>query len=277
MTGSSLRARLPWASLLVPVATGFAMAVLGPYGTFDALDLTTRLAFWVPVLCSGAWMVQGAQQLLAPSITTRVPLGWGLMPVLVSFLVWGPQTLFVQAMLAWVAGVTVSVWQLAPQVLFLLVILALPWSLADRAARRLAASQAAPPPPPAPAWPSPLPTPSPEAAPVAPPIDPPATPSAPSEERFRARLPPGFPGPILCLSAEDHYLRVITPSAETLVLCRMVDATRDLAGLGLRVHRSWWVAHSAIRAIDGDWLLLHDNRRIPIGRTFRAAVLQAIG
>ena len=52
---------------------------------------------------------------------------------------------------------------------------------------------------------------------------------------------------------EDHYVRAHGPDGQSvLILMRMADAERELAGLdGTRVHRSWWVARDAVK----------DNRR----------------
>lgn len=59
-----------------------------------------------------------------------------------------------------------------------------------------------------------------------------------------------------------------------MILCRMEDAARELDGLGLRVHRSWWVAADAVEGSDREGqrtlLRLTDGRRVPVGRSFRA-------
>ncbi|MEM7612982.1 MAG: LytTR family DNA-binding domain-containing protein [Pseudomonadota bacterium] len=52
---------------------------------------------------------------------------------------------------------------------------------------------------------------------------------------------------VLALQAEEHYLRIYTASGEELVHCRFGDAVAQMpAGLGLQVHRSWWVAQRAV-------------------------------
>jgi DNA-binding LytR/AlgR family response regulator len=52
---------------------------------------------------------------------------------------------------------------------------------------------------------------------------------------------------------EDHYVRAHGPGVSTLILLRMRDAEGELAGFdGLRVHRSWWVARSAIEQVMRD-------------------------
>lgn len=64
--------------------------------------------------------------------------------------------------------------------------------------------------------------------------------------------PTGFTpdaGETLCLQMEDHYVRVHAMAGSRLVHGTMRDAIAAQAGRdGLRVHRSWWVARSAVRA-----------------------------
>jgi DNA-binding LytR/AlgR family response regulator len=46
---------------------------------------------------------------------------------------------------------------------------------------------------------------------------------------------------------EDHYVRVHTPQGSDLVLTPLKEAMAELAAVdGLQVHRSWWVARSAV-------------------------------
>lgn len=64
------------------------------------------------------------------------------------------------------------------------------------------------------------------------------------------RLPPGH-GAIFALSMEDHYVRVHAQGGQTLLLMRMADAVAQVEGLdGAQVHRSWWVARSAVEGFD---------------------------
>lgn len=94
------------------------------------------------------------------------------------------------------------------------------------------------------------------------------------------RRPEGLGGRILYLQMEDHYLRVRTDEGEGLVLHRMRDAVQDLAAAdGLQVHRSWWVARSAVdrivRAGRSRSVRTTDGREVPIGRSFEKALRAA--
>jgi len=58
----------------------------------------------------------------------------------------------------------------------------------------------------------------------------------------------------MALTAEDHYLRVITDKGSALILMKFEDALAALNGYpGIQTHRSWWLASgqpSAIGALD---------------------------
>ncbi len=83
-------------------------------------------------------------------------------------------------------------------------------------------------------------------------------------------------GELLCLQMQDHYLAVHSTDGEQLILCRMEDAARELDGLGRRVHRSWWVAHDAVEAVNRHnvrmSLLLKDGREVRVSRTYQQEV-----
>lgn len=73
---------------------------------------------------------------------------------------------------------------------------------------------------------------------------------APRTPALAGRLPFGQRGEIVCLRMEDHYVRIHTARGSTLVLMRFTDALAELDGaIGLRVHRSWWVAASAVASV----------------------------
>jgi DNA-binding LytR/AlgR family response regulator len=81
----------------------------------------------------------------------------------------------------------------------------------------------------------------------------------------------------MALETEDHYLRVHAVEGSALILMRMADAVSMLdPRLGAQVHRRWWVAESAVAGMRTDAqklsLQLSDNRLVPVGRTFSAAV-----
>ena len=113
------------------------------------------------------------------------------------------------------------------------------------------------------------------------PQSPAATPDAGAEARFLDRLPVRYRGAHLwAVSSEDHYLRVHTSLGEELILMRLADAVRELAGAdGVQVHRSWWVAKSGVgdtRRDNGKLVLkLKSGTEVPVSRTYLAAAKEA--
>lgn len=96
-----------------------------------------------------------------------------------------------------------------------------------------------------------------------------------------ARVPRELGPEIVALEAEDHYVRVHTPKGSTLVLMRLSDAIELLdEALGMRVHRSWWVARRAIESFERDGqrviLRLTNGAQVPVGRMYVAAVRSAL-
>jgi DNA-binding LytR/AlgR family response regulator len=94
------------------------------------------------------------------------------------------------------------------------------------------------------------------------------------------RLPLDKRGPLVALSVEDHYTRVRTLRGEEMVLLRLSDAIRETAPVaGLRVHRSHWIATSAVRAArrEGDRavLTMAAGGDIPVSRSHIPAVKAA--
>ncbi|MEY2882649.1 MAG: hypothetical protein RL490_373, partial [Pseudomonadota bacterium] len=118
-----------------------------------------------------------------------------------------------------------------------------------------------------------------EPAAMAPPLPHAVADAAPAPDAIPAalaeRLPPRIAsGRLRALQAEDHYLRVHTDLGDDLVLMRMADAVALLDRLpGARVHRSWWVARTAVTGSssrDGrTQLQLQGGLAVPVSRTAR--------
>ncbi|MEL6607489.1 MAG: LytTR family DNA-binding domain-containing protein [Pseudomonadota bacterium] len=89
--------------------------------------------------------------------------------------------------------------------------------------------------------------------------------------RLLARLD-GDPGPILRLSARDHFVNVVTATREHEIRMRLGDAVSEMEGTeGFFTHRSHWIARNAIERVlrDGPktYVLSNDNQRVPVSRT----------
>lgn len=95
------------------------------------------------------------------------------------------------------------------------------------------------------------------------------------------RLPLAKRGPVLHLSVEDHYVQVATTAGRQMVLMPLADAIREMGDApGLQVHRSHWVALSAVTAArrSGETavLTLANGAEVPVSRRY-VKVVQAAG
>ena len=84
----------------------------------------------------------------------------------------------------------------------------------------------------------------------------------------------------MALSVEDHYVRIMTSKGADVVLLRLSDAMRETGDeLGLQVHRSHWVALSAVKSTrrDGDRaiLTLTTGEDIPVSRRYMPDIKEA--
>lgn len=89
-------------------------------------------------------------------------------------------------------------------------------------------------------------------------------------------------GDLLYITAEDHYIRIQTTSENKLILYKLNDAIKQLAMSdieGMSVHRSHWVAKSAIKTHvkNGrkNWLELINGDQLPISATYLKRLKQA--
>jgi len=255
---------MPFPKLLIQLATALALAlsfaVLGPFGTYTDLSVPMRYAYWTGLVLIGylnILLAAHAVTALRPGLRHR----WALAAVtLVSSV---PTTLAV----AWVESVTRLAHPVPPsvfpslygtvalvQVLMMLFLTRLQPSLSALLLHRRHIP-APPVPETAAAMPPPLPA-------------------------FHRRIPPHLGQDLLALTAEDHYLRVVTSAGSDLILMRLSDALAELGEqAGLQVHRSWWVAHGAVQALERSQgrlsLKLKNGLEVPVSRTHAAAVRAA--
>ena len=100
------------------------------------------------------------------------------------------------------------------------------------------------------------------------------------QTRFLRRLPLARRGPLVRIEAQDHYLNVVTSKGSALILMRLSEAAKELDGVaGLLVHRSHWVALSAVQAHQRDKgrdvLVMADGAEVPVSRSNRGAAQEA--
>lgn len=102
-----------------------------------------------------------------------------------------------------------------------------------------------------------------------------------SEPLFMTKLPFNKRGELYALSAELHYVRVYTSAGSDLVLMRISDAVAQCGDVeGLRIHRSHWVALSAVSEVTCDGgsmtVRLRNDLELPVSRSYQGFVRNAL-
>lgn len=88
-------------------------------------------------------------------------------------------------------------------------------------------------------------------------------------------------GEVIALEMEDHYVRVHRASGSELILMPLVKAIDLVSAVeeGLRTHRSWWVARSAVDGVEGTArsmnLRLSNGVNAPVSRRAVARLREA--
>lgn len=242
--------------------------LIGPFATYEDLDLYQRLIFWVMILTGVGFFMHVAivLALASPYLgplnkVLRVGVGAiaaglpGAAVVVFVNLVFRPGE--IQASTLPVIWVQVSA---------IGVIIGLVEYIDWRSTEPTATTEAA--------AAEPTPTPAPD-------VPPPKEAAAPTATEFHKRLPERIGKDIISLSMQDHYVEVTTTQGKHLVLMRMGDAIAELKGLtGQRIHRSHWVALSHARDLERDGarhrLFLSDGRNLPVSASYHAELAAAL-
>jgi hypothetical protein len=95
--------------------------------------------------------------------------------------------------------------------------------------------------------------------------------AGPPEPRLLDRLEHERRGAIISLEVNDHYVVVTTDKGQSSILMRLSDAIAETFPVhGAQVHRSFWVAWSAVaraEQVAGRWFLeLRCGARVPVSR-----------
>lgn len=239
------------------LAIGLVLALIGPFGTYEQLATPARLGYWLLVATLNGVLVDLVIRQVDAQLPEQTPMRRIAAPFLGALFAAVPATAIVAVAngffgLGWPERLLL----LYSQVLFLLVVIStLVYTLQDLHEMALARQPQQKDSPPEPAQPTPNPW-----------------------TRFKERLPDPMEGDLLCLEMHDHYLAVHTTAGKQLILCRMEDAARELEDLGQRVHRSWWVAASAVTGTEKQgqrlFLRLIDGKQVPVGRTYKDGLKQ---
>jgi DNA-binding LytR/AlgR family response regulator len=234
-----------WRGPISAVAIGGLLGVMGPFGSQTAYEPAVKYAFWMIVALAG-YAAAAAADRLFPSTSPGRRTATRIVAITAASAV--PMTFFV----AWAMGVVrpgrtfspVQLLGLFPYVALVQLLIARIISSDDQLTVAASVEQPA------------------------------ATPEYPPE--FMSKLPAALRRDILALEAEDHYVRVHTLHGSALILMRLADAAALIdPRLGLRVHRSWWVAKEGVRTLERTpgraVARLIDDTTVPISRTHLSA------
>lgn len=231
-----------WATDLgVATAVGVFLGLVGPFGSYLNGPVGVRVAYWLGSVWLGALVFGTAVRIVLARRMTPAATAVAIVILAGLLSLAFAGVVSVAAPMVWPNVKGFGYWDWYRQVIVISTPLALGYALLDRAREARAG----------------------------------ATPIPPAESLLGAP-----PAEVLCLSMEDHYVRVHTASGSRLVLATLAQAMAALKGAaGLQVHRSWWVAEKAVaRAVaDGRNLRLElvNGVTAPVARTSVAAVRAA--
>jgi len=233
-------------ALGLAVASGVVLGVFGPFGSFFNGNVTLRVFSWTLNLAAGTLII-GTIIPFVTRLCIRFKLGRVVGLIGGLLLATAPVALFSAAFGYWlwpraVSRVHIEDWY--TQALLVEVVMLGLWVLIALAVQAPRAT--------------------------------PATPEAQDQDRAV-----DLREPVLCLQMEDHYVRVHRLSGSRLELMPLHEAiARYGQAGGVQVHRSWWVAASAIDGAERDlrnWRLrLNNGLVVPVARN-RIAEVRARG
>ncbi len=249
-------------TIMIVIVTVLIATISGPFGTLEALSAVPRLIFWGVVVGLAATMgvflrvairlhLPSEQRIKAEVITTLLfsTLFGGVLICWVSFFA------YVHDVNAYVPPWWRQIGYVAIVTVLLLGIRTFVFSMMNERARQIALAE------------------NDVEKKVEQKEEPPA-PVAQFEPRLMRRLPEDERAPILWLTSEDHFVDVHTRAGSARLRIRLKDAISEMEGVeGFCVHRSHWVARSAIATavkVGGYWRLhLTNGQEVPVSRKYQ--------
>lgn len=233
----------------VTFGIGAVLAMIGPFGTYLDLTLSQRLIYWLGIMVVN-WLQITAALWAVERLTADRNVAWPLQTAAACLLAAVPATFEVIWLEATFRPAALGYLPAWGQIYVYVVILSLAITLPLLALYRRR-------------WPE-----RPDA------VDRSTGGAPPKEPAFLRRIPASLGQELLCLETEDHYLRVHTTVGNDLILHRLRDALAELDGAdGLQVHRGYWVARTAVAAVERDGrktlLVLTNGLRVPVSRSFQ--------
>ncbi len=220
------------------------VALIGPFGTFDALNLPLRLLYWAPVVLGANVFVRLSNRLVNRFAANPTPLQWQVLTIVVfsmtfSPAVWSYSALFSDQLrgLNSLFVIFFNVFCVTAAIGFLV------FFMTRTSAERVEETTIRP--------------------------------------RLFNRLPDGTDAAIVRLTVDDHYVQVHMDDGHVhRILMRFADAVNEMDDtLGFCTHRSHWVAAGfvtqSLRENNREFLMLGDGAKVPVSKTYRENVAAA--
>ncbi|MBZ8118598.1 LytTR family transcriptional regulator [Roseovarius sp. LXJ103] len=221
-------------------------AIAGPFGTFEAMDLSVRLVFWFFVLVLATVVGYGARALAYLLVGPDKPVYFDIIAIGATVVFATPIILAVGSVVEHTAGAEVPP---VPLVALYTLVLAMPIFVLRRLIpgfeRHRYSAQ----------W-------------LGDPLE--------GQPRLMRRLPAEQRGEVLRLSANGHFTEVVTTRGSHTLRLRMKDAIDETEPIaGYCTHRSHWVSQDAICRIEREnahkvFVVLCNEDRVPVSRSFRS-------
>lgn len=217
-------------------------ALLGPFGTYEAMTLTGRLVYWFVILAGADVCIRLTHQIIGQygTVTRR---GLRLVQSALCFtaifspVAWGLSSLFDDGIIDG-RGFLIFAVNIGAMTATLAVLTYFFWDKPEEVTR---------------------------------------TPRA----RLYDRLPDTTTASIMRLTVNDHYVEVfLDDGTRHRVLMRLADAIREMDGApGFCTHRSHWVSTAHItggrKEQNREFVVLADGTQVPVSKTYREDVLAA--
>lgn len=221
------------------------LSILAPFGTATDLTISFRLLYWFAVVFGGTAITVTSSILIQRLVRTRTTSGVMIavsMQVLIASI---PITLLVAGMEMWLRNPIgwFQLPQIYPYVVSIVAVITTASLFTKR--HRVLRNQLA---------------------------DTQTRNETRTNTRFHLRLPPRLRHKeITMLKAEDHYLRVCMGEDTEVIRCSLSVAIDELDSVdGQRVHRSFWVARSAIQSTErygnAYRLVMNCGQTVPLSR-----------
>lgn len=101
-----------------------------------------------------------------------------------------------------------------------------------------------------------------------------------SQSPFLGRLSAHPDADLIYLKMNDHYVEAVTSAGNEIILMRFADAVAELAGMGMQVHRSFWVSYRSVVRLERErhrrYVELAGAHKVPVSRTYLPAVRLAV-